>query len=51
MALALTIDSDIAKGGGAIVLYVCIRRVQKANEDGDGAGVDELLAVFVCWSG
>ena len=44
----LTIDRNVTECGGAVVLNVCVRRVEQADEDWDGSGVNELLAVLVC---
>ena len=43
-----TVDSNVAERRCAVVLHVGVGRVEKADEDGDGAGVDELLPVLVC---
>ena len=43
-----TVDSNVAKRRCAVVLHVSVGRVEKADEDRDGASVDELLPVLVC---
>lgn len=42
-----TINSDVAECGGAVVLDVGVRGVEKADEDRDGTGIDKLLPVLV----
>jgi hypothetical protein len=42
-----TIDGDITQGSRAIVLHVCVSRIEQADKDGDGARIDQLLSVFV----
>jgi hypothetical protein len=44
----LTIDSNVAQCGGAVVLDIGVGRVEQADQDRDGASVDQLLAVLVC---
>jgi len=42
-----TIDSDIAQSRGAIVLHVCVGRVEQADKHGNGTRINQLLPVFI----
>ena len=43
----LTVNSDVTQGGGAIILHIGVRRVEKSDQNGDGASIHELLPVLV----
>ena len=43
----LTIDGDVAQGGGAVVLDIGVGRVEERDKDWDGSSADQLLPVFV----
>jgi len=44
----LTIHSDVTQGSGAVILHIGVRRVEKSDQDGDGASIHELLSVLIC---
>lgn len=41
------IDGNVAECSSAIVLNIDIGRRKELDKDGDGAGIDELLAVVI----
>jgi hypothetical protein len=41
------VDRNVAKSRCAVVLNVRVRRVEQADKNGDGTGVDKLLPVLV----
>lgn len=43
----LTIYSNVTQGGGTIILHIGVRRVEKPDQNGDGACVHELLPVLI----
>jgi len=45
--MGLTIDGDVAQGGGAVVLDIGIGRVEERDKDWDGTSADQLLPVFI----
>ena len=47
MSRQLTIHSDVAERSRAVILHVCVWRVEQADKDGDGSGINELLPVLV----
>jgi hypothetical protein len=42
-----TVNCNIAESRRAVVLNVSIRRVEKADKNRDGTGVDKLLPVLI----
>ena len=44
----VNVDGDVAEGGSTVVLNVDIVGREEGDENGDGAGVDELLSVVIC---
>lgn len=42
------VHGDVAERSGAVILHVGVWRVEQADKDGDGPGVDELLSVLIC---
>lgn len=44
----VTVDGDIAEGGGTVVLDIDIVGREEGNENGDGTRVDELLSIVIC---
>jgi hypothetical protein len=42
-----TIDGNVAQGRRAVVLHVCIGRVEQPDKHGDGTRINQLLSVFI----
>jgi hypothetical protein len=42
------VDSNIAQGGRAIILHVNVGGRQQLHQHWDGAGIYQLLPVFIC---
>ena len=43
----LTIYSDVTQRSGTVILDIGIRRIEKSDQDRDGAGIHELLPVLI----
>jgi hypothetical protein len=41
------VDRDVTESRCAVVLNVRVRRVEQADENGDGTGINKLLPVLV----
>ncbi len=46
--MTVTVNGDIAKRSGAVVLHVRVRGVKQADKNGNCTGIDKLLPVFIC---
>lgn len=42
-----TINCNVAKSSGAVVLHVRVGAVEKADKNGNGTSVDKLLSVLI----
>ena len=43
----LTIYSDVTQSSGAVILHIGVRRVEKPDQNRDGASIHELLPVLI----